>query len=410
MKLHRIDQNPTQPSTSEEASSTMPPVTPNRPPTRGLWLLAVLAVLGLACVLLAPSVVVGRDSPAAATESEAATTDAVQTSAVTVTLQPPAVPEAGSIGVTPAGRPPQFVVLSFDGAGSVDLWQHWREVAIRDHAHFTFFLSGVYLLTPAHAATYHGPRHAAGVSDIGNLPTPIGDDPAVYLRDLLGQVAAGYREGNEIASHFNGHFCAPRPASVGSWTAADWATEIDQFSALLANVSADNALTPPAALPLGPPQVVGTRTPCLEGRFDTLYPVLAQHGFRYDASQSAREGLWPERKDGIWSFPLASVPLAGRKVHVLSMDYNLYVNQSRARDVVPSKEPEIEAQAYATFMGYFDRAYQSNRAPISIGAHFTRWNDGAYQNALTRFADDVCRRPEVRCVSYRDLADWLDAQ
>jgi hypothetical protein len=155
--------------------------------------------------------------------------------------------------------------------------------------------------------------------------------------------------------------------------------------------------------------VVGTRTPCLEGRFDALYPVLAQHGFRYDASQSTREGVWPQRQNGIWSFPLASIELAGTKSRVLSMDYNLYVNQSRARDVVPARAREIEEQAYATFMGYFERAYQTNRAPVSIGAHFARWNSSAYLNALTRFADDVCRRPEVRCVSYRDLANWLDA-
>jgi len=92
------------------------------------------------------------------------------------------------------------------------------------------------------------------------------------------------------------------------------------------------------------------------------------------------------------------------------MDYNLSVNQSRAKDVAPAKAPAVEAQAYATFVGYCERAYQSNRAPVSIGAHFTRWNSSAYLNALTRFADEVCRRPEVRCVSYRELTDWLDAR
>ena len=373
------------------------------------WVLAVLAVLGLGCVLVAPSVLVG---PASLTTAAQAAPEVAASPATTstVTSTAPGVAEVGSIAVDPTGRPPQFVVLSFDGAGSTDLWQHWRDVGTRDHAHFTFFLSGAYLLTPAHAALYQGPRHSPGVSDIGNLPTPAGDDPSTYLRDLLGQMSAGYHEGHEIASHFNGHFCAPRVGSVGVWSSADWASEIDQFSGLLTNVNTDNNLSPAVTVPFGPAQVVGTRTPCLEGRFDALYPVLAEHGFRYDASKSIREGVWPERQNGIWSFPLASVPLAGSTVHVLSMDYNLYVNQSHARDVAPAKVPEIEAQAYATFMGYFERAYGSNRAPVSIAAHFTRWNGSAYLNALTRFADDVCRRPEVRCVSYKQLANWLDAR
>ena len=46
-------------------------------------------------------------------------------------------------------RPPQFVVVSFDGAGGDRLWPYWRSVARRSHAHFTFFVSGVYLLDEA---------------------------------------------------------------------------------------------------------------------------------------------------------------------------------------------------------------------------------------------------------------------
>ena len=363
--------------------------------SRAWWVLAALATLGVLPAVVRPAVFVTPPrSP-------------VQT-------RPPGIPPSAAPRARAQPAPPpgvlQFVVLSFDGAGSVDLWEHWRTVEARDHAHFTFCLSGVYMLTPFHATDYQGPRHRPGASDIGFLPTPREVDPSSYLRDLLGQISAGYGEGHEIASHFNGHFCAPRPASVGSWSAEEWSAELDQFSAFVSHVNENNLLDPPVTLPFGPSEVVGTRTPCLEGHLDALYPVLVKRGFRYDASQSSIEGRWPERKQGIWSFPLASVPLAGHRVHTLSMDYNLYVNQSHARDVAPDKAREIEAQAYATFMGYFERAYRGNRAPVSIGAHFTRWNDSAYLNALTRFVDDVCLRPEVRCVSYRELADWLDAQ
>ena len=337
-----------------------------------------------------------------------------QTSPLRIVHPPPplVVPPGGPAPATAAAltRPPQFVVLSFDGAGSVDLWQHWREVAARDHAHFTFFLSAAYLLTAAHKDDYAPPRHRVGASDIGNLPVPAGTDPSGYLSQLLEQVNAGYLEGNEIGTHFGGHFCSPGAGSVGTWSASDWSAELDQVDALLTGVNQNNDLAPPVPLSFGPAEIVGDRTPCLQGNLRTLYPVLAGRGFRYDASQNALEGRWPTRQDGIWSFPLASIPLAGRSVHVLSMDYNLYVNQTRAQTVPAALEPTIEEQAYQTFLGYFSRAYAGDRAPVIIGAHFTHWNHDAYLNALTRLMDDVCTRPDVRCVSFKDLADWLDAQ
>jgi len=37
-------------------------------------------------------------------------------------------------------RPPQFVVVSFDGSGGERMWTYWRAVARRAHAHFTFFV------------------------------------------------------------------------------------------------------------------------------------------------------------------------------------------------------------------------------------------------------------------------------
>src|SRR5439155_18309530 len=59
--------------------------------------------------------------------------------------QPPHVHDRMPPQVEPA-RPPQFVVVSFDGSGGDRLWPHWRSVARRAHARFTFFVSGVYLL------------------------------------------------------------------------------------------------------------------------------------------------------------------------------------------------------------------------------------------------------------------------
>jgi hypothetical protein len=58
----------------------------------------------------------------------------------------------------------------------------------------------------------------------------------------------------------------------------------------------------------------------------------------------------------------------------------------------------------------FDRAYDGNRAPLVIGNHFESWNGGTYMRALDEVIEKVCNKPETRCVSFRQLADWLDAQ
>jgi hypothetical protein len=58
----------------------------------------------------------------------------------------------------------------------------------------------------------------------------------------------------------------------------------------------------------------------------------------------------------------------------------------------------------------FDRAYDGNRAPLIIGNHFESWNGGTYMRAIDQVVENVCNKPDVRCVSFRQLADWLDAQ
>src|SRR5436190_310367 len=42
-------------------------------------------------------------------------------------------------------RPPQFVMISFDGSGDPALWKHWRAVGRPTGARLTFFVSGVQL-------------------------------------------------------------------------------------------------------------------------------------------------------------------------------------------------------------------------------------------------------------------------
>jgi len=280
-------------------------------------------------------------------------------------------------------------VVSFDGAGGTSLWEYWRSVARRVHAHFTFFVSGVYLLDESKRRLYHPPRHEAGSSDIG-FAQPDGD---LTARGTLAEIAAGYLEGHEIGTHFNGHFCAPYPGNVGEWNADDWRQELAQFDALM--------FADPETLPFGQDEIVGGRTPCLQGNLRALYPVLADEGFRYDASQIAPLGSWPKRELGIWSVPLLELPFQGHTFRVLSMDYNFMANQT-------GRDAEVERETYSTLLRAFRTEYYGRRAPLSYANHFETWHDGAYDRALARLLLETCGLREVRCVSIRELVDWLD--
>ena len=289
------------------------------------------------------------------------------------------------------GRPPQLVVVSFDGSGGARLWGYWRSVARQAHAHFTFFVSGVYLIDRAQRMRYQPPRHAAGSSDIG-FGFPGGElDPAGTLR----QIAAAYREGHEIGTHYNGHFCAPYAGNVGEWTAADWSRELDQF---------DDLLVRGHSLPFGPAEVVGGRTPCLQGDQRVLYPVLARHGFRYDASRSAPLRTRPWREHGVWAIPLPEIPVAGHTFDAIAMDYNFFANQ------VGESPEQIEDETYRSIWDAFETSYRGDRAPFAFANHFETWEHWAYDHALARFVVRACALPQVRCVSYRELVDRLDAR
>jgi peptidoglycan/xylan/chitin deacetylase (PgdA/CDA1 family) len=307
-------------------------------------------------------------------------------------------------------RPPQFVIASFDGSGGVRLWTYWRSIARRAHAHFTFFVSGVYLLDEARRILYHPPRHLPGRSDIGFAQPERNRSARAMVRGMLGQITAAYREGHEIGTHYNGHFCAPYSGNVGEWNAADWTRELDQFDKLLFRASANNDLRPRVRLPFGPDEIVGGRTPCLQGNLRVLYPVLARRGFRYDASQLSPLGDWPRRELGLWDVPLLEIPFVGHTFKVVSMDYSFFANQTGGVSGPPSAARGIELETYRSLWAAFRTSYLGKRAPLSIGNHFETWNHWAYDHALARFLLRACRLPEVRCASFRELVDWLDAQ
>ncbi|MFJ6213132.1 hypothetical protein ACIQGZ_07340 [Streptomyces sp. NPDC092296] len=304
----------------------------------------------------------------------------------------------------PGEKPPQFVVFSWDGALENDdhLFSRFRQVARESNARMTFFLSGIYLLPDAKRGLYHPPRHRPGSSAI-DFPTD------QHIRDTLAQLRLAWEEGDEIGSHFNGHFCGQKGG--GDWSTEEWLSETRQAYSFVEHWKTNTGYTDLPPLPFDyRKELVGGRAPCLEGQ-RTLIPAEKQLGWRYDASSPGDFQLWPSRIDGIWNFPLQLVPYPGQDFQVLSMDFNFLYHQSGdSTEGDPARYATWEREARQGYLNGFERVYHGSRAPMYIGNHFETWNGGIYMQAVEDVMRDVCRRPEVRCVSFRELADWLDAQ
>jgi hypothetical protein len=305
--------------------------------------------------------------------------------------------------LAPGERPPQFIVVSFDGAGSHQKWQFWQGVARQANMRFTAFLSGVYLVGIEHRAAYRGPGHRPGQSSIGFPPTE-------SVQRLILDLNGAWRSGEEIGTHYNGHFCAGSGYHGQRWTTADWSSELQQFHTFFTRyreVNGDPGL-PELQVPAG--SVRGGRTPCLEGRPNQLMPALRSHGFSYDSSGVHAGIAWPRRNSyGIWEFPLAYVRLAGSRSGVISMDYNFWVKQTGNPPGAGNSVAD-SAQIQATYQRMYDTAYHGNRAPLILGNHFNSWNNDAYAHALASFALTACHRPDTYCVPYRDVIRWMQAQ
>ena len=314
----------------------------------------------------------------------------------------PFQPAAEQLGA--GERPPQFVVFSWDGAGEDDtkLFSHFRKVAQETKATMTFFLSGIYALPRSQRMLYAPPGKPLGASAIGYLR----DD---HVRATIQQVGAAWLEGHEIGTHFNGHFCDSQ--GVGTWSSEQWRSEIDQAVGFVQSWRTNTGFRDLDALPFDyAKELTGGRTPCLLGQ-DQLLPTARDLGWKYDASNPGGLQIWPEKRLGVWDFPLQSIPLPGTRYTVLSMDYNLMANQSDASPSGdPSMRPYWQQQATNAYMSGFQRTYTTNRAPYFIGNHFESWNGGIYMAAVEEALRRIAEYPDVRLVSFRQMAQWLDAQ
>jgi hypothetical protein len=289
-------------------------------------------------------------------------------------------------------RPPQFVAISFDNCGELDRWRElsdFLEVA-GPKINFTFFVSGTNFLPYAQRHRYRAPGQATGQSNIG-----FGGN-AADVRERLSLIKRLQERGDEIASHAVGHFDGRH------WSIAQWTEEFHAYRDLRSAAEAA------AAFALPDKAIAGFRAPYL-GRGPALYSALTANGFRYDASGVGHANEWPQKLDGVWHFNLAQLRIAGSNRPTLSMDYNFLVAQSG-----PAGNSKLQdvfgEQMLRTYLDYFQKNYAGNRAPLHIGHHFSPMQGGAYQRALLQFARTICGLPEVRCVTYSTLADFLEGR
>ncbi|WP_069769021.1 hypothetical protein [Streptomyces sp. LUP30] len=316
-------------------------------------------------------------------------------------------PQAGQlkpVPLKPGEKPPQFVVFSWDGAlqGDDGLFEHYRKLGEQYNADMTFFLTGIYLLPKSKKGLYSSPQHPVGSSAI-SFPT---DE---HIRTTLEQLGEAWKEGNEIGTHFNGHFCGAKGG--GFWSVDEWKSEIDQFYKFVENWKTNTGYKDIPPLPFDfKKEVTGGRAPCLEGQANLL-KAAKTYGWRYDASSSGDFQIWPTKKNGLWDFPLQALPYDGGKYQGLSMDFNFLANQSDGEpEGDPAKYPQWEQETLDAYMAGFNRVYYGSRAPLFIGNHFEEWNGGIYMKAVDEVIKTVCTKKGVKCVSFKELSDWMDVQ
>ncbi|MDB4946875.1 MAG: putative secreted protein [Labilithrix sp.] len=293
-------------------------------------------------------------------------------------------------------RPPQFVMLAFDGSYNNAFWQESRTFAKNNSLKFTYFVNSVYYVARPNNASYKAPRHNTGLSNIG------WGDSSPDIKTRLENTKAAYAEGNEIGSHTAGHFDGT------GWTEAEWEQEFASFEKMFWSAP-KTAGFPTFDLGFTNDEIKGFRAPQL-GTSPGLYKVLAKRGFTYDTSKTATPNHWPTKEGGVWNFPLAQLRIVGTGKSTLSMDYNFFFADSKGvNDKNTANYAAYEKHMVDTYMQYFQSNYFGNRAPVHIGHHFSKWNGSAYWNAMQTVAKRVCGLPEVKCVTYGELAKFTEA-
>ncbi|MBL7557264.1 MAG: hypothetical protein JNM24_15665 [Bdellovibrionaceae bacterium] len=312
-------------------------------------------------------------------------------------------------------RPPQFVLISFDGSKSHNFWRETFRLSDEADAQFTYFISGVYFLQKKDKLSYQPPKRKAGASDIG-----FADNDLMDIQKRTEFIWHGMNELKhpvEIGSHVNGHF------DGSYWNLEEWTQEFNEFHRLVERVfsfypTLNTRFANQWEYKLHG-MIKGFRAPLLAGQVSITGQVLKDFQYSYDASQVLK-GKWPyKHTPDLWNVGLSRIALAGTKRETVAMDYNILYGQCNGvfnpKDSGECKEIDgtlldyYEKQTHMSYIQAFLKNYYGNRMPLSIGHHFSLWNKGIYWKALQRFVRDVCQLPEVRCVSHAQLVDWMGA-
>ena len=302
-------------------------------------------------------------------------------------------------GISAADRPPQFVMISFDGSKSNAMWDRTLGFAKEENTiKFTYFVSGVYFIPDTEKHEYKEPSRGAGISAIG-----FGGKPSGVI-DRLKNVVRAVNEGHEIASHGNGHFEGSR------YSESQWDSEHTQFKEILKNAWSHEISSKPAWWDSYiENNIVGFRAPHLEVSLG-LTRSLRRKNYRYNSSTVRKMASWPKADVLPLAFSLAAVKIIGSGKNTISMDYNFYVVQSSAKRALNEDLEKFELEMLNTYKAYFNSNYFGSGAPVDIGHHFSLWNKGIYWSALKKFIKWACVKDEVVCGTYSELANFIQIQ
>lgn len=300
---------------------------------------------------------------------------------------------------------PQYILLSFDGSKSNEMWRDTLDFADEMNSRgislaFTYFINSIYLLDKDNANIYRAPHQMRGSSAIG-----FAEDFA-SIDERIGHINTALNHGHEIASHNAGHW------QGGSWNKSDWDEEFSSFNKLMFDYENNNPQYHfTNKLKLKPTDIKGFRAPDLSIN-NYMYKALSDGHYSYDSSEVGIHDEWPKKDaGGIWHIPISTVYFPSLSRSIIAVDYSIWMNDTFGLNILKAgtKEWENTVRAIAdAYKRHFDKNYSTNRAPMVIDNHFSRWNDGVYWEAMKDFARYACGKPSVRCSTFSDLVRYVE--
>lgn len=284
-------------------------------------------------------------------------------------------------------RPPQFLLISYDATPGPDATHdaYTQMAAAVRHAgrglgHITLFLNAKFYMlqhdwTPPRSSRWEGhpelyARYVDPLVTVRHV-IPYARDPD-EIEGRIATLRAIEREGHEIASHGTRHLHGRE------WTASQWRDEFDEYERYMHEV-------------VGTAVAHGFRAPFLEWS-DTLHTVESERHFEYDASRPVGTVAWPQRvSPGVWEIGVPTMFFPQLQRTILVFDDSFRIRHLTEQDI----EPVYQAE--------FERRYHGARAPMVIASH------GNYSGPALRLAASVCRHADVRCATFHELAEYMNA-